>query len=106
MNNNVTSIYKKAHKDTLTNINSEAKLITEKLNISDRVEKIALKEAYITVKDHKPRFPDEIKCRLINPTKTNIGRISKKILDGIIFTVKHHLNLKLFMNTEETINWF
>ena len=65
MNKNVTSIYKKTNTNTLNNINTEAKTITDKLNISDRVEKIALKDAYITIKDHKPRFPDEIKCRLI-----------------------------------------
>ena len=81
-------------------------LITDKLNISDRVEQIALKEAYITVKDHKPQFPNDIKCRLINPTKTNIGCISKKLLDGIIYNVKGHINLKLLKNTAETIDWF
>lgn len=106
MNKNVTSIYKKAKNNTLQDINKEAKNITDKLNISDRVEQIALKEAYITVKDHKPQFPNDIKCRLINPTKTNIGCISKKLLDGIIYNVKSHINVKLLKNTTETIDWF
>ena len=45
MNKNVTSIYKKAKNNTLQDINKEAKNITDKLNISDRVEQIVLKEA-------------------------------------------------------------
>ena len=53
MNKNVKSIYKKARGDTLQSIDNEAKTIAEKLNISDRVEQIALKHACITVKDLK-----------------------------------------------------
>ena len=40
-------------------------------------------EAYISIKDHKDDFPNKIPCRLINPTKSNIGKISKAILDTI-----------------------
>ena len=40
-------------------------------------------EAYITIKDHKDEFPNKIPCRLINPSKSNIGKISKAILDTI-----------------------
>ena len=40
-------------------------------------------EAYITIKDHKDEFPNKIPCRLINPFKSSIGKISKAILDTI-----------------------
>ena len=40
-------------------------------------------ESYITVKDHKKDFPHKISCRLINPSKSDIGKISKHILDKI-----------------------
>ena len=40
-------------------------------------------EAYITIKDHKDEFPNKMLCRLINPSKPNIGKISKTILDTI-----------------------
>ena len=66
----------------------------------------AIKEAYITLKDHKPGFPENIKCRLINPTKSNIEIISKKILDDINNKIKDKLELKQLKNTEEAINWF
>ena len=41
------------------------------------------REAYITMKDHKSEFPNKILCRLINPSKSSIGKISKVILDSI-----------------------
>ena len=34
-------------------------------------------EAYITIKDHKESFPNKIPCRLINPSKSSVGKISK-----------------------------
>ena len=99
LTNNVTAIYRKDTNDTLRSINLEASSITDQLKISDRVEQIALKNAYITVKDHKPQFPNEIKCRLINPTKSNIGSISKQKLDPIICKIKENLNLRLLKVT-------
>ena len=58
------------------------------------------------MKDHKPQFPNQVKCRLINPTKSEIGKISKKILDNINSQIITKLNLRLLKNTEETIAWF
>ena len=49
-------------------------------------------EAYITIKNNKKDFPNKISCRLINPLKSDIGRISKQILDKI--------NLKLILDTK------
>ena len=34
---------------------------------------------YITLKDRKENFRNNTKCRLINPFKSEIGRVSKKI---------------------------
>ena len=110
--------YKKLLRDTITNnykideskiedeINISAKKITDQLGISDRVETIALKDAYITIKDHKPKFPEKISCRLINPTKTNIGIISKQILEKINKNLICRLNLRQLKNTHQTIVWF
>ena len=43
----------------------------------------ATKEAFITLKDHKDNFESKLTCRLINPSKQEIGKISKQILDNI-----------------------
>ena len=43
---------------------------------------------------------------MINPAKSNIGQISKQILDDINTKIKAKLNLRLLKNTNETIDWF
>ena len=106
VSNNVHPSYKKANDDTVHNINKEAKKLTEQLKLSDRIEKIPEKEAYITIKDHKPNFPNDIKCRLINPCKTNIGKITKQLLDRINSIIKTKLDLAQLKNTASAIDWF
>ena len=64
-------------------MNKQAKKIAEKLNIDDKIEKIQESEAYVTVKDHQRGFPNNPSFGLINPSKSDIRRISKKILDKI-----------------------
>lgn len=64
---NITKSYKQAQPDTVQGIHTENKNITTKLGIDDRVDKTANKEAFITLKDHKPNFPNKPNCRLINP---------------------------------------
>ena len=53
---NITKTYKKADKKQLSIMDEEARIITKKLNIDDRVETTAMKEAFITLKDHKENF--------------------------------------------------
>ena len=45
--------------------------------------KPCLKDAFITLKNHKPNFANKPTCLLINSTKSEIGRISKTILERI-----------------------
>ena len=59
-------------------MNKQAKKIVEKVNIDDKIEKI--QETYITIKDNRKGFPNNPSFMLINPSKSDIGRISKKIL--------------------------
>ncbi len=88
LRDNVTAHYEKAPPETEKGINIEARDITDKLKISDRVEPIAHNEAYITIKDHKDEFPNVVKCRLINPAKSQIGRLSKEILQETNSTIR------------------
>ena len=76
-------------------MNKQAKKIVEKLNIDDRIEKPQETEAYITIKDHKKGFPNNPSFRLINPSKSDIGRVNK-ILDKI----------NQWKNTNTVIAWF
>ena len=91
----ITTEYKKTDENKVSKTNEEAARITDKLDISDRVDAMTRAKAYITVKDHKPRFPDKIDCRLINPSKTYIGKISKSILDRINNDIKQKIPMNL-----------
>ena len=77
---NITKTYKK-NKNKVNRINSEAKSI--KLKLDDRIQQLQETEAFISVKDHKEGFPNSPSFRLINPSKSEIGKISKHILDKI-----------------------
>ena len=78
---NVTKTYKKAPEKLQKSINLEAKSIATNLKLSDRIEKLAEAPAYITLKDHKENFRSKPSCRLINPSKNEIGKISKIVLE-------------------------
>ena len=106
MRDNVTSHYVKTTVKTEDEINSKAKNITERLEISDRIEPIAHKNAYITIKDHKEDFPNSIKCRLINPAKSNVGKISQQLLQKINEEIRCELKLNQWRSTTDTLNWF
>ena len=56
VNTNLTKSYKKTIQSEVATINKEAKQIAESTNLSDHVELLAQKEAFITLKDHKPNF--------------------------------------------------
>ena len=87
-------------KRQLNMMNEEAKTITKNLNIDDRVETTAMKEAFITLKDHKENFVNRPTCRLINPSKPEIGRISKQLLEKIN---QNLVNIKKSQPVEEHI---
>ena len=55
----------------------KAKYIAKKLELSDRTEQLARNAAFITLKDHKENFRSKSPSRLINPSKSELGEISK-----------------------------
>ena len=69
--------------------------LASRLQIEDRLGKFEKKEAYILFKDHEPNFENKLQTRLINPSKTELGRISKCIIQNILNSVKKagHCNL-------------
>ena len=72
LRDNITSTYKKADKSLTKKINQEAKHIAEKLKLENRIECLAKKKSYITLKDHKDNFYNNPQCRLINPTNRKL----------------------------------
>jgi len=106
LHNNITQNYKKANDDIIEVFNKDDKKVTDKLDISDRVDSISPIEAFIQLKDTKENFQNNPKCRLINPTKTELGRISKMKIENIVKIVKEKTGLNQFKNTQSAIAWF
>ncbi len=103
---NITKTYKKVSHTATLSIENETKSIVQKLNLDDRVRTTAQRDAFITLKDHKPNFANNPTCRLINPTKSEIGKISKQILDRVEKKIITALNLNQWKNTTAVLNWF
>ena len=80
LQDNITASYEKTDSNTAKKNNNEAKAIEKKLKLENRIETLTKKEAFITFKDHNPNFINNPKCRLINPAKSNISKVSKKLL--------------------------
>ena len=81
-------------------------IIAERIKFDDRIEKLAQKEAFVTLKDHKPNFPDHPTRRLINPSKSEIGAISKQILDEINTSIITSTRINQWKNTASVLKWF
>ena len=103
---NITSSCQKADSKNLDEINCEARILTSKLDLADRVQCYARKPAFITLKDHKPNFDNNPKCRLINPAKSEVERISKILLDKINNEVRCKTNLNQWRSTKSVVDWF
>ena len=61
----------------------EAKTSQKKIHLSDSIGCVAKATALITLKDNKDNFQSSLHCRLINPSKSKLGKISQSILENI-----------------------
>jgi hypothetical protein len=102
----ITKTYKKAKDGQVKKMIKDDKKIAENLEIADRVHRITTSDAYITLKDHKDNFANNPKVRLINPTKSEIGKIAKKILENVVNVVKSATKLSLWKSTSDVITWY
>ena len=102
LRDSITTTYKKASTDTANIIDLQAKSITQELNIDNRTEQIAKQQPFSNLKDHKDNFANH----LINPAKTELGKVSKQILDNINSKVREMTKLNQWKNTSDVINWF
>ena len=103
---NITRQYKTTEKDAYDKINKEAKAIASRLDVADRIDIMARRESSNNFEDHKDNFVNSLPCRLITPAKSEMGRISKHILDGINGKLKRRLDVTLWKNSAAVISWF
>ena len=63
----------------------------------------AKRQCFVTIKDHKDNFRVNPKYRLLNPTKSELGKISKHILQRISTNIRAALNASQWHNMSEVI---
>ena len=98
--------YKKGKENNVKDVTKGDKKIAEKLKLEDRIFSTSKREAFLTLKDHKENFVNNKPTRLINPTKSEIGKISKKILESVRDAVKEKTNIMQWKNTVSVLQWF
>ena len=103
---NITKTYQKATDKLEKAINMEAKNIAKSCKLAERIDRLPKPETFITLNDHKDAFFNKSSCRLINPTKNELGKISKKIIEQINQEILKKTNVNQWKNTSNVINWF
>lgn len=106
LKDNVTKTYQKATPRLEKAINLEAKQIAKTIKLDDRIECLAKNPAFVTLKDHKSNFRSSTPCRLINPCKSELGKVSKAIVEKINKSLITSLGLNQWKNSDMVIDWF
>ena len=88
LQDNITTKYRKSNGNIVRQINLEAKQLAKNLKLDNRIEQLPEKPAFITLKDHKSNFSTNPKCRFINPNKSNLGKVSKHLLDNVNISIR------------------
>ena len=64
------------------------------------------REVFFTIKDHKEDFESNPKYRLLNPAKSELGKVSKIMLDQINKKIGDATRVHQWRNSESVIKWF
>lgn len=104
--NNITSSYKKVSDTTVQDITTEAKWVAKNIQLDDRINTMAERQAFLTLKDHKDNFANRPTCRLLNPAKSELGKISKKITERINKDLQTKIDITQWRNTTAVLGWF
>ena len=104
--NNITSSYCKAENNLESEISQKEARVANELEIVNRAEVQAKKQAYVTIKDHKINFRQNKPCRLLNSNKSELGRAAKRILERVNSGVRQQTGLTQWQNTQQVIQWF
>ena len=99
----MTKDYKKADRSELDKVNKEAANICDRLEIADRVEIFSETSPFISLKDHKENFNQRPSVRLINPSKSNVGKISKQILERVNKEVRMKTSANQWTSSEQAV---
>ena len=104
--NNITKTYTKTELITKTRIDKETSKLSKPLKLNNKMKCYAERHAFITLKYHKENLKQNTKCRLINPAKREIGRVSKMYLAQIIRDVNNITKFNQWRNISTVVKWF
>ena len=102
----MTKSYKKANPSLPKKVNIEVKKIAKEFNVDDKLNIMAKQQCFVTIKDHKPDFRTKPKYRLLNLTKSELGKLSKDILQTINTELRNKIKVNQWQNSNEVIKWF
>lgn len=102
----LNSGYKHVNKHALSEINDSHIKLIEKLGLLDRTQTYCPQTSHCLMKDHKPDFLFNPIVRLICPMKSDLGNITKQVIDQIISIVRGRVGLPLWKHTGDVITWF
>ena len=63
-------------------------------------------KAFVNLKVTKPNFQNNLPTRLLNGTKQELGKLSKRFLENIVAKVKKSSSLNQWKNTASVLQWF
>ena len=97
----ITSASKKVSDKISNKVNADGKKIIENKAVVNRMFVNGSNSCFITLKDNKPNFLNNPKVRLLYPTKNELGRINKSILDRINTSLRNLIKVNQWKNTRE-----
>ena len=112
LHDSITTEYEKCDPVRIKEVNAEAAGLADTFpvgdnkTLADRVDILQKNECFVSFKDHKPGFPGRIETRLINPSKSNIGKISKQILQRINSNLRVKTDLNQWQSSDQVVSWF
>ena len=107
---NICDDYRKVDPTVLSRVNNQAGVIVEKMELSERMETHTEQEAFFIWKDHKEGFDSKDlvnkPARLINPAKTDLGKVSRQILQRVNQNIRDKTGYNQWTSTGEVLRWF
>ena len=102
----IMSSYRKAPDTAIERIEEGATAIANRLELIGRMEQMERTEAFVLLKDHKPNFLTSKPCRLINPAKSCVGKVSKVIIERVNASLRGREELNQWRSTGDVLAWF
>ena len=100
---NISKTYKRTTISAINAISTEVKAIAKDLNLGERIELYSQNQSFITLTDQKKNFQKNLKCRLINPVKSELGTVSKHYIDQINKSFGEKLNGNQWINAQVVV---